>query len=251
MQPPPGFSFLAIASLVLLQAGRVDRARPVVWQAVAEGIERAQLEAFGKPVHAFRVDLERARLRLLAAGTPGERRPVAAIAAPFPEAVAVNASFFTDRDLAIGAQVDEGSIVSRRVVKSWGALVVAGRRARIVLGSDLKLSESAGGAAAESPTLVVQGIPRLLVGGQVMKLKAQTATRTAVCAAERHVTLVVTAELEATVLAQLLRAQLGCVDALNLDGGPSTQLHVRLGKLALSVEGGWGVPNALVAIPGR
>ena len=44
---------------------------------------------------------------------------------------------------------------------------------------------------------------------------------------------------------------LGCSDALNLDGGPSTQLVVRLPALTLSLRGGWGVPNALVATPGK
>jgi hypothetical protein len=44
---------------------------------------------------------------------------------------------------------------------------------------------------------------------------------------------------------------LGCWDALNLDGGPSTQLVVKLPAMALSRPGGWGVPNALVVVPGK
>ena len=48
----------------------------------------------------------------------------------------------------------------------------------------------------------------------------------------------------------LLRDRLGCRDALNLDGGPSTQLVARLGGLRTEVPGGWGVPNALIALPG-
>ena len=38
---------------------------------------------------------------------------------------------------------------------------------------------------------------------------------------------------------------LGCWSALNLDGGPSTQLSVATPALTLEVEGGWGVPNGL------
>jgi len=37
---------------------------------------------------------------------------------------------------------------------------------------------------------------------------------------------------------------------LNLDGGPSSQLVVRLPALSLSVRGGSAVPNALVVTPG-
>jgi len=44
-------------------------------------------------------------------------------------------------------------------------------------------------------------------------------------------------------------AKLQAPDALNLDGGPSTQLVVKLPGLALSLPGGWGVPNALVVAP--
>ena len=68
--------------------------------------------------------------------------------------------------------------------------------------------------------------------------------------------LVVSTKAETTAFARFLadspeKGGLGCVDALNLDGGPSTQLVVKLPGLALSLPGGWGVPNALVATPGK
>jgi hypothetical protein len=103
---------------------------------------------------------------------------------------------------------------------------------------------------------VVQGIPRLLVGGRVQQLKPQTAERTAVCAEENVVVLVVSTRAAATAFARFLadppdQGGLGCRDALNLDGGLSTQLVVKLPALTLSVPGGWGVPNALVVAPGK
>ena len=49
--------------------------------------------------------------------------------------------------------------------------------------------------------------------------------------------------------ARLMRS-LGATDALNLDGGPSTQLVAKLPGLELTVPG-WGVPNALVVTPGK
>ncbi len=70
------------------------------------------------------------------------------------------------------------------------------------------------------------------------------------------VTLVVSTKAEANAFARFLagspeKSGLGCVDALNLDGGPSTQLFVKLPGLDLSLPGGWGVPNALVVTPGK
>lgn len=232
---------VVLGGLWLLGLGTPAEPAPV-WRAAAAGIERAELSTAGRPVHAFRITLGEARLRLIAAGAPGERRPVAAIAAPFPQVVATNASFFDDHDRAMGAGVDQGRDSGQRILKPWGALVVEGTAARIALGSEL--------VPGATPTLVVQGTPRLLIKGELVKLKPQTAARTAVCAQGDKVLIVVTEPLDATALALLLRDRLGCKDALNLDGGPSTQLVARLGGLRTEVPGGWGVPNALVALPG-
>ena len=70
------------------------------------------------------------------------------------------------------------------------------------------------------------------------------------------IVLVVSTKAGTTAFARFLadppeKGGLGCRVALNLDGGPSTQLVVRLPALALSLPGGWGVPNALVVAPGK
>ena len=126
--------------------------------------------------------------------------------------------------------------------------MVEGKKARITLGADL--------TDQLAPRLVVQGIPRLVVGGKVSGLKPQFAERSAVCAEGSVVTLVVSTKAEATTFARFLadptnKGGLGCLAALNLDGGPSTQLFVKLPGLELSLPGGWGVPNALVVTPER
>ena len=87
--------------------------------------------------------------------------------------------------------------------------------------------------------------PVSLSGGKVQQLKPQIAERTAVCAAGNIVVLVVSTKAEATAFARFLadppaQGGLGCWDALNLDGGPSTQLVVKLPALALLLPGGSG-----------
>jgi uncharacterized protein YigE (DUF2233 family) len=87
-------------------------------------------------------------------------------------------------------------------------------------------------------------------------LKPQRAERTAVCAEGSVIVLVISTKAETTAFARFLaepleKGGLGCEVALNLDGGPSTQLVVKLPGLALSLPGGWGVPNALVVAPGK
>src|ERR1700730_12699937 len=229
------------------------RAEPPRFSTVAPGIAHAVLKvrpADAEPFsgHAFKIDLNVAELRLVPAGAPPARRTVEQIVAPYPVVVAVNASFFDKEGRAMGLAVDAGRMMALSNRRSWGALVIDGKHGRIMLGADIH--------DPLDHRLIVQGIPRLLVGGKVQQLKSQIAERTAVCAEGNVVVLVVSTKAEATAFARFLadppdKGGLGCWDALNLDGGPSTQLVVKLPGLALSLPGGWGVPNALVATPGK
>ena len=221
-------------------------------RAVAPGIEHVTFQTQpggAEPFsgHAFKVDLDVAELRLVPAGGPSSRRTVGEIVAAYTAVVAINASFFDKEGRAMGLAVAEGRLIASGKRQSWGALVVDDKRARIVLGAEL------GDPLAHR--LVVQGIPRLIVGGTIQQLKPQLAERTAVCAEGRIVVLVVSTKAETTAFARFLadppdKGGLGCRDALNLDGGPSTQAVVKLPTLALSLPSGWGVPNALIVTPG-
>jgi len=240
---------LAVAGAVMSPV----RAEPPRFSVVVPGIAHAVFKvrpADAEPFsgHAFKIDLEVAELRLIPAGDPPLRRTVEQIVAPYPLVVAANASFFDTEGRAMGLAVDQGRVMVGSNRRGWGALVIDGTQGRIMLGADI-----------QNPLdhrLIVQGIPRLLVGGRVLQLKPQIAERTAVCAGGNIVVLVVSTRVEATAFARFLadppgRGGLGCWDALNLDGGPSTQLVVKLPGLALSLPGGWGVPNALVVVPGK
>jgi len=229
------------------------RGKPPRFVTVAPGIAHAifqvhpeDAEAFSG--HALNVDLDVADLRLIPAGGPSSRRTVAEIVAPYPAVVAINASFFDHEGRAMGLAVDQGRVMAGGKRRSWGALVIDDRNARIVLGGEVKDDHA--------HRLVVQGIPRLVVGGKIQPLKPQLAERTAVCAKSDVVVFVVSTKTETTPFARFLadppdQGGLGCRDALNLDGGPSTQLVVKLPALTLSLAGGWGVPNALVVTPGK
>jgi phosphodiester glycosidase len=228
-----GMLLAATNAFATAASGETVRFRPV-----APGIEYATFEVYppnSEPFsgHAFRVDLEAAQVRLVAAGASPTRRKVQDIVASYPAVV--------------GLAVYDGSVSAGSKLRNWGAFAV-NDKARILLGADI--------AEPLGHRLVVQGIPRLVVGGQIPSLKPQIAERTAVCAGGSVVVLVVSTRAESTPFARFLaerpdKGGLGCSDALNLDGGPSTQLVVRLPSLSLSLPGGWGVPNALVVAPGR
>jgi hypothetical protein len=247
---------VVVAALTgLLAMGAVGSARgePPRFVTVAPGIAHATFqvrpaasEAFSG--HAFDVDLEAAELRLISAGGATSRRTVEEIVASYPAVLAVNASFFDAEGRAMGLAVDGGRVIASGKRRSWGALVIDDKHARIVLGAEI--------AEGQAHRLVVQGIPRLVVAGSVQPLKPQLAERTAVCAKGRVVVLVVTTKAESTPFARFLadppdQGGLGCADALNLDGGPSTQLVVKLPGMTLSFPRGSAVPNALVVAPGK
>jgi len=226
---------------------------PLGFLAVAPGIAHVTFQVSSGDAepfsgYAFKIDLDVAELRLVPAGGPSSRRTVEQIVAHYPAVVAINASFFDKEGRAMGLAVDEGQFIAGGKRKSWGALVVDEKKARIMVGAEI--------SDHLAHRLIVQGIPRLVVAGKVPGLKPQLAERTAVCADGSIVTLVVSTKAETTAFARFLAGPpetggLGCVDALNLDGGPSTQLVVKLPALTLSLSGGWGVPNALVALPAK
>ena len=229
------------------------RGEPPGFVTVAPGIAHATFRVRPEDAepfsgHAFKIDLDVAELRLVPAGGPASRRTVEEIVAPYPAVVAINASFFDTEGRAMGLAVDEGLLIVGGTRQSWGALVVNDRKARIVLGGEI--------TDPLAHRLVVQGLPRLVVGGKVQPLKPQRAERTAVCAEGSVIVLVVSTRAGTTAFARFLadppeKGGLGCRAALNLDGGASTQLVVKLPALSLSLPGGWGVPNALVVVPGK
>jgi len=215
------------------------------WTALGRGVEHRVLEGAGLAGHAFRFHPADVELRVVAAA-PGERARVAALA-PEGDAIATNASFFDGDGRAMGLAIDRGRSVGGRRIAAWAGFVIRGGQPRIAPATAL-----GDGAGAE---LLVQGFPRLVVGGTVPRLKPQRAQRTVVCVAgERVVLLVATSRVDATELARFLAAPaeaggLGCRDALNLDGGGSTQLAARWGDLEARFDGAWAVPNALVVTP--
>jgi Phosphodiester glycosidase len=246
---------ICVLPLVLAIVVRASSAEPELphFRVIAPGIAYTTFTVQpgeGEPFsgHAFKIDLGVAELRLIPADGPSSRRSVEQIVAPYPAVVAANASFFDKDSRAMGLAVDENRVLVASKRPSWGALVVRENSARIMLGRDIH--------DPRAHRLILQGLPRLVVAGRVSRLKPQTAERTAVCAAGSIVVLVVATRVEASAFAHFLadppeKGGLGCRDALNLDGGPSTQLVVRLPALTLSVPGGWGVPNALTVVPGQ
>jgi hypothetical protein len=208
------------------------------WQALTPGLSRQQSRLDDVAVVAFRADLSSWKAEIASA----PRRKRVSDVVPARDHVAVNASFFDPDDKAMGYVVDAAGPHGRPLA-GWGALAFFRGSSRVLApGADLPSLPA---------TALVQGLPRLVVDGAIVdKLKPQTAVRTAVCADDGFVTVVVTrGAVESTAFARHLKKVVGCKSALNLDGGPSTQLSVKAGRHLETVTGGWGVPNVLLLTP--
>jgi hypothetical protein len=229
--------------LALLHVAVARAAEPAGWRALGAGVEHLAIAHGAIEGHAFRFRPADVALRVVPAGAGLEA--VAAIA-PGGDVIATNASFFDTEGRAMGAAWGRGRAVGGARLARWAAFVVDGGRARIVAGARLE---------SGAHDFAVQGMPRLVVDGRVPALKPQRARRTAVCVAGDAVVLVATrSRVEGADLARWLAAPardggLGCDEALNLDGGSSTQLVARWNGFAASIDGASGVPNALVVLP--
>jgi uncharacterized protein YigE (DUF2233 family) len=225
---------LALGALLLAMASGNS------WQTIAPGAERLRLEEDGLRVDLFRFDLARYRPEVVVMG-PERPRAASALRAETGAVAVVNGGFFDEQWRSLGLRIAAGkTVIGLRPRVDWGVLLVRAGRAHIVHSKEFH--------ADPAIEQAIQVGPRLLAGGQPLKLKPQAARRTAVALDRegRTLTLVIAdAPADAQRLAEAL-ARLGFDAALMFDGGPSTQLALELGDVRLSWPGGYAVPDAFV-----
>jgi uncharacterized protein YigE (DUF2233 family) len=252
----PGLLFVATGTLLFwfLHGVRAEEARAPSWTALAAGLwyREWEIEAVADEPeisgYVFRADPRIVHMTVLDARRADRRlASVRALREESDAYVVVNGGFFDERARPLGLVVGDGRETSPlRKVDQGLFLISSGKpviqHARDPLPSPIETALQSG--------------PRLIVNGRALQLKPQTSRRTSVCLPGDGTVMIVVipAPISLSNLAQhLLRPAteggLGCWSALNLDGGPSTQLSVATSALNLEIEGGWGVPNGLAVLP--
>ena len=230
--------------VAVLLATQVAPSPAAGWTTVAPGVEHVRIEEGA--VELVRFDLARYRVEVM---VPGAARPMSAaeVRAERRAVLAVNGGFFDTDGRPLGLRLSgKKTVQGLRKRVDWGVLLCRAGRASIV-----HSREYAAAAPDAEVEAALQVGPRVLVAGEVPRLKPQSSRRTAVAvdASGRTLTVLVTrGRMGATELGQALQ-RLGFTDALLLDGGPSTQMSVAAGSLKLDVPGGYGVPDALAIVP--
>ncbi|HEY8925276.1 MAG TPA: phosphodiester glycosidase family protein, partial [Polyangia bacterium] len=178
------------ASGTELRAGPSDQ-----WVTIVPGAERLWTTVDGSAeVFLVRFDLDHFRAEVVVGkGSPPQRRTAADVRAGRGAVAAVNGGFFDPGVVPLGLRIAGGDQrYPLRPKADWGVLVLAGHRARIVHTREYPPAPTVaaearapGGPAPVAPAPApidgaIQVGPRLIAGGQALKLRTQLARRTAV-----------------------------------------------------------------------
>ncbi len=213
------------------------------WGTVAEGIEYRNLTTGEARIHYFRIDPSRTRLDLLLAS---DHHVPHQSAKTFREksgaSLTVNGGFFDESFRSLGLLVKRGRIVNPLRNAGWGIFQIKNGRPAII---------HRGEWSPEEVELALQVGPRLVVNGQIPSFKPES---------EPHRRSAVGVTADGKLLIALCGTPIGigewaallareAPNALNLDGGGSSQISVKLKDFSLEVPGTTGIPNALAVFP--
>ena len=193
---------------------------------------------------ALRVDPEAYRVVVLDARSEGKTGLTARQFAERHHALAaINGGFFDEKGVPLGLLMHAGKITSPLRHVDWGLFLMQGTQPAV---HHTKQGVPAG------TTEALQCGPRLVFPRGQPQFKPGESMRSGVGVTEdSQVLLAVTSrgELSLRDFAAALAAW-GCREALNLDGGPSSQLYAQRGTMSLDLPGAYPVPDAIAVLPG-
>jgi uncharacterized protein YigE (DUF2233 family) len=225
-----------------------------VWQNLAPGIDYTSIslnEPMHGAVHAFRIDPTQYSLSLANARDYGMGTSnVGMLALRSQALVAINGGFFDPLHNPLGLRVQNGKQLNPiRPISWWGIFSMHNHRATITAQKYF---------AENTPAdFAIQSGPRLVVNGNIPKLKDNYDARSALAIDRQgNVIIAITenAAITTSQFARILQAStsadgLNCYNALNLDGGNSSQLFAQVGKFNLLIPSFNNVVDAVVVLP--
>lgn len=216
-------------------------------------------------LHVVVVDPERFDVAVvdatdLPAGETASRRSVRDIAEGLGAICAVNAGFYDESDRPVGLHVSRGRTLrpwGMRHKTSAGVLYFHDGRWKIIANGTYR-AYWVRRRPPKPMTEAVQCYPLLVAKGRVLRswqAGSKIAARSAVGLDARGRLLFAVTEndilsgLSLCEMAEFMRSALGCEIALNLDGGPSSQLYLRHGTTRLEVPGRAAIRCAIAVFP--
>lgn len=235
-------------SVFLFSASSVHAAN---WQELDTGIFYQKITIQRNPsvsrpavVHVFKIDSKKYEFRPLLAA-PNKKSPINRMAKKAGALIGVNANFFDPQGNSLGLVVSNKKTINPFKKISWWGIFQVKRSIPSIIHSSQWYK-------ARSITTALQAGPRLVVNGRIPKLKTETSQKTAIGINKKREVILLTTlyPLEIKELAQLMakpesKGGLGCVQALNFDGGSSSQMYARVGSFRLNLPSYVDVPVGL------
>lgn len=222
------------------------------WHTVAPGIEYQDINSesiinlTNTHIHAFKIDLKHNKFNIALASELNENPAfVDNFAKKYPAAIAINGGFFDKSHHPLGLRISNNrQYNSIKNISWWGIFYISNNQPHITQASNFNKNQNI--------SFAVQSGPRLIINGNIPKLKPGYAERTALgITKDGKVIIVVTQNtpITTTELAKLMQSSpLECENALNLDGGSSSQLFVNLLNFQLNVTGFSEISDAIIVI---
>lgn len=238
-------------SFVILSFFLAFQTHAQAWIKLAPGIEYQDLQTSvlsqWSHIHVFRIDLAQNELNVIMANSFSHQQAFAHEFAERSHAyIAINGGFFDQAYHPLGLRINKQHQHNPlKQISWWGVFYTKNKipyiRSLRQFTPDTQID------------FAVQSGPRLLVKGATLPLKPGYAERTALGITANHQVIILVTENNPVTtewLAKHLRSSpLNCVDALNLDGGSSSQLYAKIGNFKINAPSFAGVSDAIVVKP--
>jgi uncharacterized protein YigE (DUF2233 family) len=238
--------FIALFGLFFLSLANAS-----TWQALKPGIMYQDISPIyirdWSHIHVFKIDPKLFSFELIEKKQTEKMFPTINQYAEIKNAnLTFNAGFFDANLSPLGLRISHYKKINNfKNISWWGVFYIKNQRPYISSAKQFSLSKDI--------EFAVQSGPRLIANGKTISVKGGYAERTALCILPNHeIAVVITQYFPMTLsqLGQMLSTEsLACQDAINLDGGSSTQFSAKFSGFHLHMPGLAAVSDAIAVVP--
>jgi uncharacterized protein YigE (DUF2233 family) len=239
---------ILLISILVYAISNVSYAIDNKWQKIAPGVEYLDLNENNliniSHIHVFKIDLKFNKLNLtLANNLTNKQAIVSEFAAAANAIIALNGGFFDTKFQPLGLRIaNHHKYNPIKYISWWGIFYIKNNKAKITTVNNFDQSSNI--------DFAVQSGPRLVINGNIPSLKPGFAERSALgITKDGKIIVLVTKNtpITTTYLANLMKSKpLNCFNAINLDGGSSSQLYANFNNLKINSLGFSEISDAIL-----
>jgi uncharacterized protein YigE (DUF2233 family) len=236
--------FHIFLALLLLAQSIVSSA---YWKSIEPGVSYNDIAPFyiseWSHIHVFKIDLKQYRLKLISHHQVSDKLPsIEDYAQKAHSMLTFNGGFFDEKNNPLGLRISDFKTSNPfKDISWWGVFSIQNKKAFIQSAKQFK--------SHPNTEFAIQSGPRLVIHQKIPSLRPGYAERTALCILSKHEIAIVISQFFPMTLSQLayrLKSEpLNCIDAINLDGGSSTQMLAKFSNLSLYMPGLTSVSDAI------